>query len=96
MPHRLTISVCHPKVSHVRTTTIRELKHATTTVLSWVADGETVEVRRRSEPVALLSPPKRRTAIRRPDFAARLKAAYGKRVPTTTATDLVSESRGTT
>jgi antitoxin (DNA-binding transcriptional repressor) of toxin-antitoxin stability system len=80
----------------VKTTTIRELKHATTTVLSWVADGETVEVRRRREPVALLSPPKRRAAIRRPDYAARLKAVYGRQVLPTTGTDLVSEFRGTT
>jgi len=34
-------------VSPMRTTTIRELKHDTTTVLSWVAGGESVEVRRR-------------------------------------------------
>jgi len=80
----------------MRKTTIRELKHATTTVLSWVADGETVEVRRRSKPVALLSPPKRRPAIRRPDFVARLKTVYGKRALTTTGTDLISESRGET
>ena len=80
----------------MRRTTIRELKHQTTTVLSWVADGETVEVRRRSEPVALLSPPKRRAAIRRPDFVARLKAVYGRKALTTTGTDLVSESRGGT
>ena len=88
--------MCHIKVSHVKTTTIRELRHDTTTVLSWVADGETVEVRRRGEPVALLSPPKRRAGICRPDFAARLRAVYGTQVLPTTATDLVSELRGTT
>jgi antitoxin (DNA-binding transcriptional repressor) of toxin-antitoxin stability system len=78
----------------MRSTTIRELKHNTTTVLSWVAQGETVEVRRRNETVALLSPPRRRAACRRPDFAARLKAFYGEKVLATTGTDLVSESRG--
>jgi antitoxin (DNA-binding transcriptional repressor) of toxin-antitoxin stability system len=78
----------------MKTTTIRELKHDTTTVLSWVAEGETVEVRRRNEPVALLSPPKRRFAVRRPDFAARLKAIYGKVVLKTTGTDIISEARG--
>lgn len=83
-------------MSHVRTTTIRELKHSTTTVLSWVADGETVEVRRRNQPVAVLSPPRRRATIRRPDFMARLRALYGKQVLPTTATELVSDARGTT
>ena len=80
----------------VKTTTIRELKHDTSTVLSWVADGETVEVRRRNEPVAVLSPPRRPGPIRRPDFAARLKEVYGTRVLPTTATALISDARGTT
>jgi antitoxin (DNA-binding transcriptional repressor) of toxin-antitoxin stability system len=78
----------------VKTTTIRELKHATTTVLSWVAGGESVEVRRRNEPVAMLLPPTRRTRVVRPDFAARLRAIYGDHVLATTGTDLMAESRG--
>jgi antitoxin (DNA-binding transcriptional repressor) of toxin-antitoxin stability system len=78
----------------MRTTTVRQLKHETTKVLSWVARGETVEVRRRNEPVARLSPPERRTPIRRPDFLARLKAAYGGKVLRATGTDVISESRG--
>jgi len=78
----------------MRITTIRELKHDTTTVLSWVANGETVEVRRRNQPVALLSPPRRPSAIRRPDFGARLKAIYGKKTLAITGTDLISTLRG--
>jgi antitoxin (DNA-binding transcriptional repressor) of toxin-antitoxin stability system len=78
----------------MRTTTIRELKHATSTVLSWVAAGETVEVRRRRRPVAMLTPLKRKTPVFRPDFAARLRDIYGERQLPTTATDLVAEARG--
>lgn len=78
----------------MKTTTIRELKHDTTTVLSWVAAGETVEVRRRNEPVALLSPPARPPRTKRPDFEARLKAIYGRKRSKTTGTDLVSAARG--
>ena len=81
-------------VTPMKTTTVRQLKHETSKVLSWVARGETVEVRRRGEPVARLSPPERRTAIRRPDFLARLKAAYGAKVLRSTGTDVISESRG--
>jgi antitoxin (DNA-binding transcriptional repressor) of toxin-antitoxin stability system len=80
----------------MKTTTIRELKHDTTTVLRWVAAGESVEVRRHNVPVAILSPPAKRKQIARPDFAARLRAIYGKRVLSTTATDLIDESRGST
>lgn len=86
--------MCHTNVTPVKVTTIRELKHDTTTVLSWVAAGETVEVRRRNEPVALLSPPSRPTRGRLPDFEARLKAIYGAKKARTTGTALVSSARG--
>ena len=78
----------------MRVTTIRELKHQTSKVLGWVAQGETVEIRRRNEPVALLSPPQRKRAVQRPDFMARLRSLYGTKVLEKTGTDLVSESRG--
>lgn len=78
----------------MKTTTIRELRHDTTTVLSWVARGESVEVQRRGEPVAMLSPRKRPARVARPDFLARLRTIYGDKVLSSTATDLVSESRG--
>ena len=78
----------------MKRTTIRELKHATTAVLERVAAGETVEVCRRNEPVAILSPPRRTKAVPRPDFAARLRAIYGATVLPTTGADLVSEARG--
>ena len=78
----------------MKITTIRELKHDTTTVLSWVANGETVEVRRRNQPVALLSPPRLQSPARRPDFGARLKAIYGRKTLATTGTELISTARG--
>lgn len=90
----LTPALCHDNVSHMKSTTIRELKHDMTTVLSWVAGGETVEVRRRAEPVAILSPPKRKARVAVPDFAARLRTIYGPHVLSSTGTDLVSEARG--
>jgi antitoxin (DNA-binding transcriptional repressor) of toxin-antitoxin stability system len=63
-------------------------------VLAWVAGGESVEVRRRDQPVAVLLPPKHKARIARPDFLARLRTIYEDQVLSTTATDLVSESRG--
>jgi antitoxin (DNA-binding transcriptional repressor) of toxin-antitoxin stability system len=78
----------------MKTTTIRELKHETTKVLSWVARGETVEVRRRRELVARLLPPDVRGPTARPDFLARLRSIYGVRVLRRTGTQVVSESRG--
>lgn len=86
--------MCHVNASHIKTTTIRELRHDTTTVLEWVAAGESVEVQRRGVPVAVLSPQRRKPRTVRPDFLARIQAAYGDTVLPTTATELVSESRG--
>jgi antitoxin (DNA-binding transcriptional repressor) of toxin-antitoxin stability system len=90
----LTSPMCHVMVAHMKTSTIRELKHSTSTVLGWVATGETVEVRRRNQLVAVLSPPKRAGRIAKPDFVARLRKVYGSAVLPVTGTALVSESRG--
>jgi antitoxin (DNA-binding transcriptional repressor) of toxin-antitoxin stability system len=80
----------------MKVTTIRQLKHDTSTVLGWVAAGETVEVRRRNHPVAILSPPKRASRVVKPDFAERLRGVYGSTVLPTTGTDIISDSRGDT
>jgi antitoxin (DNA-binding transcriptional repressor) of toxin-antitoxin stability system len=86
--------MCHSNVSHMKTTTIRELKHATSTVLGWVAAGETVEVRRRNHPVAVLSPPKRARRTAKPKFAERLRSVYGSTVLPVTGAEIIAESRG--
>jgi len=78
----------------MKTTTIRELRHDTTMVLEWVKNGETVEVTRRDEPVAILSAPGRKRRSVRPDFAARLKRIYGGQALAVTATELIAEARG--
>ena len=88
--------MCHVNVARMKSTTIRELKHHTSTVLGWVAAGESVEVRRRNRPVAVLSPPKRAGRIAKPDFAKRLREAYGSVVLPTTGAELISDSRGNT
>lgn len=78
----------------MKTTTIRELRHDTSTVLGWVEQGDTVEVRRRRKPVALLSPVPRAAGVPRPDFLARLREQFGNRELATTATDLLAQERG--
>ena len=81
-------------VSRMKSTTIRELKHETSKVLSIVEGGESVEVRRRNQLVAVLSPPVKGTAGPKPDFAARLREIYGEKLLETTGTELVNELRG--
>ncbi len=94
MPHELSGGDGRVKVTRMKRTSIRELEHATAAVLERVAASETVEVCRRNEPVAILSPPRQTKTILRPDFAARLRAIYGATVLPTTGADLVSEARG--
>ena len=80
----------------MKSTTIRELKHATSTVLSWVEQGETVEIRRRNHPVAILTATSKKEAVVQPDFASRLQAIYGDSVMPVTSHELISEARGDT
>jgi len=64
----------------MKTATIRQIRHDFGTVLSWVEDGEQVEVSKRGKIVALITPPPASKAVRprkRPDFAARLKRICG-------------------
>lgn len=85
----------HFNVSPMKTASIRELKHDTTTVLEWVEAGERVEIQKRGKPVAVLSRPERKpVASKRPDFMARLKSIYGNQVLAVTATELLAEERG--
>jgi prevent-host-death family protein len=78
----------------MKSTTIRELKHATSKVLLLVEAGESVEVRRRNKPVAVLSPPAGKRAMPQPDFSARLREIYGPETLKTTGTELINELRG--
>ncbi|MCW1924206.1 type II toxin-antitoxin system Phd/YefM family antitoxin [Luteolibacter arcticus] len=82
----------------MKTTNIRELKHATSTVLEWVERGETVQITRRNKVVAILSPPppERRKRIIRPDFEKELDEIFGDRVLPTTGTELMDYDRGNT
>ena len=82
---------------HMKTTTVRQVRNDFGSVLRWVAGGEEVLVTRRRQPVATIVPPRpaRRTAVRRPDFAARLLATYGDRMVDQAMIDKVlADNRG--
>ena len=57
--------------------------------------GESLEVRRHNQPVAIISPLQASKALRkRPNFRGRLQSIYGDHVLPQTATALLSEDRG--
>lgn len=79
----------------MKSVNIRTLKHETAALMERVAVGESLEVRRRNRPVAILSPIKaRKPAGQRPDFKDRLHSIYGDKVLPRTSTDLLAEERG--
>ena len=49
---------------------------------AWLSDGEQICIEKRGEPVALITamPRARRAKGKKPDFAARQRAIWGKRV----------------
>ena len=92
-PGGLNRFMYHTNVLHVKAATIHELMHDITTALKWVAAGESVDMKRRGRPVAILSPQKRKGRCGRPGSAAPLRAAYGDEVLGSTATELPADSR---
>jgi prevent-host-death family protein len=67
---------------HMRTASIREVRHDFSRILEWVAGGEEVTITKRRETVARLLPATRRKIIRAkmPDVAARLQKVFGRKV----------------
>ena len=73
---------------------IRSLKHETGKLLERVQLGESIEIRRRNEAIAVISPIKKRETSPRPDFKNRLQEIYGKTILGQTATELIRDERG--
>ena len=65
----------------MKTASIYDVQHNFSRVLSWVASGETVVIRRHRIPVAKLVPLKKdKQKVKMPDFMARLKKNFGNQV----------------
>jgi len=94
--HCVTLRVTHL----MKTTNIRELKHATSVVLGWVAEGESVEITRRDQVVGIIVPPIPVEANpgEKPtppeDFYQRLESLFHDKRRAMTGTELVSYARG--
>ena len=67
---------------HMKTATIRQVRHEFSTILAWVAQGEEVTVLNRTRPVARILPPRPAVSakVKMPDFAARAKAIFGDKI----------------
>ena len=68
----------------MKSATVRQIQHHFKDVLSWIENGEEVEVTSRRQAVARLIPPRPSPGPRKvkwPDIKARLKAVYGDMTP---------------
>ena len=81
-----SLDILRPSVTfllYMKTATLRQLRHDFGAVLTWVEQGEAVEISKRGRIIALLSPPlapKPARPKKRPDFIGRLKRIYGDQV----------------
>ena len=67
----------------MKTATLRDLRNNFSKLESWLAEGETVEIQRRGQPVAVLQSPgeaRSKKPVKMPDFEARLKRIWGDRI----------------
>lgn len=86
--------MCHINVSPMKTATMRALKHETSKVLGWAEAGEQVALTRRGKVIGVISPPLPKRKVARPDFVARLRQIYGRKVLPQPATALIGAARG--
>ena len=78
----------------MKSVNIRSLSHETGKVLDRVALGESVEIRRRNKPIAVIQPTHNKTGQTQPNFRARLESIYEQTVLDKTATELLQAERG--
>jgi antitoxin (DNA-binding transcriptional repressor) of toxin-antitoxin stability system len=66
----------------MKSANVRKLRHAFGEVMEWIAEGEKVEIVKKGEVIALLSPPPRPKLkkLQLPHFEARRKRVFGDRV----------------
>lgn len=82
---------------HMKTASIREVRHDFGRILEWVANGEEVAITKRRETVARLLPARRKKAKRMnvPDVTVRLRRVFGRKVVSDQSMRMIlDENRG--
>jgi antitoxin (DNA-binding transcriptional repressor) of toxin-antitoxin stability system len=78
---------------HMKSMSIRDLRYRFPQVEARLREGEAVVITRRKRIIARLVP-ERPAEARIPDFGARLKSIYGKRIAKVSGAELLSLERG--
>ncbi len=80
---------------HMKTATVRDIRNDFARISRWLEEGEAVEIRKRGKLIGRITPTRTTAPPARewPDFAARMRAAFGSTV-TSDSQDLIDEGRG--
>jgi antitoxin (DNA-binding transcriptional repressor) of toxin-antitoxin stability system len=79
----------------MKTATVREIRHDFGRVLTWIEEGEQVEITKRKRVVARLVPVKiKAKEFKWPDFAARRKKTFPNGIKGKPVSEIVDEGRG--
>ncbi len=80
---------------HMKTSTVRDLRYSFSRIVKWLKAGESVEVTYRGRKLARLIPTGRVAAapLEHPDFEARLKRLFPRRVKGKLASRIIIEDR---
>lgn len=83
------------KLSDMGNVSVRELQQQTKRVIERVEHGETIDVLRRSQAVARLTPvPRQEQPLAWPDLAKRARSVFGRRVVAPGTSTVIREARG--
>ncbi len=67
----------------MKTATVRDLRNNFSKIEGWLAEGETIQIQKRGQPVAVLSPKKKsaiaKTSIKHPNYRERLRKIWGNK-----------------
>jgi len=81
----------------MKTASVRDLRHRFGSLLTWINEGNEIQITMRRRVIARLVPEKcaARTKVKMPDFAARLKTIHGKKVlPADAAAAILADNKG--
>ena len=84
-------------VSRMKTASVRELRQNFGNLLTWIEEGQEIQITMRRRVVARLVPERTRSSVkvRMPNFAARLKKIHGNKVISSErAQAILDENRG--
>jgi antitoxin (DNA-binding transcriptional repressor) of toxin-antitoxin stability system len=79
----------------MKTATVRDIRNDFSRISRWLEEGEAVEIRKRGKVIGRISPvaASGREARAWPDFAARMRAAFGTTI-TSDSQPLIDDGRG--